>query len=145
MSTSTSYMQGLAALFILIVSLVVQLTFNPYENRMLNIMEATGLLVSTMTLYVGLWTFERDSVSKDRISLVATIIVFVINIAFLVMVARVMGATAVRRVKKKLGFAPKEIEASGGIEITAPMSVRVESENIARTNYTVVTNPMNVA
>ena len=41
MATSTSYMQGLSALFILLVSLILQLAFNPYENTALNIMEAT--------------------------------------------------------------------------------------------------------
>ena len=126
MATATSYMQGLAALFILSVSLVLQLSFDPYENWTLNAMEASALLVSTVTLYVGLWTFEKDSASSDNISLVATVVIFFINIVYLVVVVRIMAPAAVLRVKKKLGLVPKGINAPAEIELTVPVSVVVD-------------------
>ena len=85
------------------------------------------MLVSTFTLYVGLWTFETESASRDQINLVATVVIFTINIGFVVMVARVMGGALVRKVKEKLGIAPKELEPSHGIELVRTPTSGVHS------------------
>ena len=112
-------MQGLAALFILLVSLILQSSFNPYENTALNVMETSGLLVSTFTLYVGLWTFEEDSASTDNIRTLATVIIFLINIVFLLGVGRIIVSKKISELMKKLGFRPKEIEAKSEVELGA--------------------------
>ena len=59
MATSSPYMQGLSATFILGTSLVLHQTISPYEDQELDRLEGCGLVTSTLTLYLGLWRLEK--------------------------------------------------------------------------------------
>ena len=57
LSRSDAYVQGLAALFVLIISYAIQNFLNPYETNDydLNTLESTALLVSLFSIYLGMW------------------------------------------------------------------------------------------
>ncbi len=77
---SSQYQQGLLATLVISVSLYIQLKLEPYENDVLNGIEALGLVVGVLSLYLGLWTFRRHPV----IDLIVTVLVFVINGGWLI-------------------------------------------------------------
>ena len=84
LASSSSYSQGLTAIFILSVSLVLQLSCNPYQDTSLNKLEALGLGCGTLTLFFGLWTFERESAFTEEIGLGASVVIFFINGVWLI-------------------------------------------------------------
>ncbi len=79
--SDASYEQGLAASILFIISLVMHLHYLPYADNTLNRIEGFGLIVSTTTLYLGLWTFSKTMSSGSQ--LFVTIIVLLVNIMWL--------------------------------------------------------------
>ena len=52
--------QALTVMFLLIISLVIQLKCNPYIGDKLNSMEVRSILVSAVTIYCGLYYLTGD-------------------------------------------------------------------------------------
>ena len=74
---SSQYQQGLLATLVISVALYIQLKLEPYEGADLNGVESMGLVVSVMSLYLGLWTFYgKESYVIDT---TVTVLVFGIN------------------------------------------------------------------
>ena len=76
--SDANYKQGLAALFLLITSLVMHVHYVPYADNNLNRIEGFGLVVSTSTLYLGLWTFSKNM--SEASQMFVTVSVLTINI-----------------------------------------------------------------
>jgi hypothetical protein len=76
--SDANYKQGLAALFLLIISLVMNVHYLPYVDDNLNRIEGLGLVVSTSTLYLGLWTFSKTISESSQ--MFVTVSVLTINI-----------------------------------------------------------------
>ena len=79
LASSSAYLQGLVAIFILSTSLFLQLKCDPYQDKSLNALEAFGLTCGVLTLYVGLWTFEQESSFTKEIGLAASGVIFFTN------------------------------------------------------------------
>ena len=79
--SDASYEQGLTASFLFIISLVMHVHYLPYADNNLNRIEGFGLIVSTTTLYLGLWTFSKSI--SDGSQMFVTIIVLTVNIMWL--------------------------------------------------------------
>ena len=73
--------QALTVLILLIISLVMQLNFSPYSGKELNTMEVRSILVSTVTIYCGLYYLTGDLDYVSRV--IFFIIIVVANIYFL--------------------------------------------------------------
>jgi hypothetical protein len=74
---SSQYQQGLLATLVISVALYIQLKLEPFEGDDLNGVESMGLVVSVMSLYLGLWTFYgKENYVVDTI---VTVLVFGIN------------------------------------------------------------------
>jgi hypothetical protein len=74
---STQYQQGLLATLVVSVALYIQLKLEPFEGDELNGVESMGLVVSVVSLYLGLWTFYgKESYMIDTI---ITVLIFGIN------------------------------------------------------------------
>ena len=101
MASSTPFMQGLSAVFIVTMALIVQTTYNPYESDTLNRLEAFGLLCGAMTLYLGLWTFEEESESHTTIGVVATVLIFSVNICWFVLAGYIVFGKVVNDARRK--------------------------------------------
>ena len=125
-------MQGLTAVFIVTMALIVQMAYNPYDNDSLNKLEGFGLFSGAMTLYLGLWTFEEDSESKTLIAIFATVLIFAVNISWGLLVLSVGFEKGINDVKRKCKFCtkkrsvrrPESVHASGEVD----MRRKVESE-----------------
>ena len=74
---SSQYQQGLLATLVISVALYIQLKLEPYEGADLNGVESMGLVVSVMSLYLGLWTFYGKV--NYVIDTIVTVLVFGIN------------------------------------------------------------------
>jgi hypothetical protein len=59
----------------------MHLQYLPYADNNLNRIEGFGLIVSTTTLYLGLWTFSKSI--SDGSQMFVTIIVLTVNIMWL--------------------------------------------------------------
>ena len=75
-TTDGCYQQGLAALLVFLCSTGIHAIFHPYVNQEVNHLETVGLVVSMMTLYLGLWTF---SITSQFSVIFASILIFIIN------------------------------------------------------------------
>ena len=132
MATSSAYMQGLSALFILLASLIFQLSVNPYEDEELNRLESYGLMAGCFTLYLGLWTFEKETDFQQEINMTATVLIFAVNIAWGLVAAKAMSKRIEEVGKKALGTLSKlccskeaterdvTVSATGDIEHVSP-------------------------
>ncbi len=75
---SSQYQQVLMATLVISVTLyVIQLKLQPYEGADLNGVESMGLVVSVISLYLGLWTFYGKE--NYVIDITVTVLVFGIN------------------------------------------------------------------
>jgi hypothetical protein len=75
---SSQYQQGLLATLVISVALYVQLKLEPFEGDDLNGVESMGLVVSVVSLYLGLWTFY-GSKDNDVVDTIITVLIFGIN------------------------------------------------------------------
>ena len=102
LSTTDTYIQGLAALFVVTIAFALQAIYRPYETSGggsseekengeerrddLNSLETRGLLVSLMTIYLGMWTFASKSAVNEGTEWTVTISVFVLNITWMLFI-----------------------------------------------------------
>ncbi len=85
-----NYQQGLSALLVFLCSTALHFTFLPYEVKELNYLEGVGLVVSMMTLYLGLWTF---SISWSLSSVLVSALIFIINSLWILCVMIVISSS----------------------------------------------------
>ena len=69
---------------------------SPYQDTALNYLEGLGLMVSMMTLYLGVWTFSASGASQIFIS----ILIFILNGVWLLCVTGIVFASFGNKVKK---------------------------------------------
>ena len=82
LSTAEPYIQGLSAVFVLNIALILQIAVKPYEVGHvdaqakfswseclddLNVLEALGLGVGNLTLFLGLWTFAANTSPSSQL------------------------------------------------------------------------------
>lgn len=92
-----NYQQGLAALLVFLTSTAFHFACLPYEVKELNYLEGLGLVVSMMTLYLGLWTF---TITWTWPSIIVSVLIFLINIIWLLAVLVVLSSSFASKVKK---------------------------------------------
>ena len=135
LSTLSPYMQGLSAMMILGISLVVQLIFRPYEDDELNTLEASGLGAGVASIFFCLWTYETEYRHMTFIVTLATVLIFAVNGVWLAVALHAMSKKAEhvldrlqRLLQKCSGFgvpgAAEEVGAAGDVELTEPGSDR---------------------
>ncbi len=89
--------QGLVALFILQCLLGLQLQVQPYVDDDINQLETFALLVSTLSVYLGLWTFITINLEWQQ-NLIAFTVLF-LNFAFGVLFMANLTKGGVRKLK----------------------------------------------
>ena len=101
---SSQYQQGLLATLVISVALYIQLKLEPYEGADLNGVESMGLVVSVMSLYLGLWTFYGKE--NYVIDTTVTVLVFGINGCWFlyILVSLFKEYKVVKYLKSILGF-----------------------------------------
>ncbi len=62
---------------------------SPYQDTALNYLEGLGLMVSMMSLYLGVWTFSASGASQIFIS----VLIFILNGIWLLCVAGILFAS----------------------------------------------------
>ncbi len=75
---SSQYQQGLLATLVISIALYIQLKLEPFEDDVFNGVESMGLVVSVMSLYLGLWTFYGNE-ENYVLDTVITVLIFGIN------------------------------------------------------------------
>ncbi len=70
--------------------------FSPYQDTALNYLEGLGLMVSMMTLYLGIWTFSASGASQIFIS----VLIIILNGVWLLCVSGVLFASFGNKVKR---------------------------------------------
>ena len=127
-----NYQQGLAALLVFLTSTALHFACLPYEVKELNYLEGGGLVVSMMTLYLGLWTF---SITWALSSIIISVLIFLINIIWLLCVLAVLSSSFGSKVqmivtKLRNSFITKGIEeGKAGMKNTEDVIVNVESSH----------------
>lgn len=96
-SLDGNYQQGLAALLVFLCSTGLHFMYLPYVDQELNYLEALGLIVSMMTLYLGLWTF---TITSDVSIVTASVLIFIINIMWLLCVMGVLFSSFGKTLKR---------------------------------------------
>jgi hypothetical protein len=96
-TTDGNYQQGLAALLVFLCSNGLHFFFQPYANEELNYLEGLGLIVSMMTLYLGLWTF---AITSDFAVNLASVFIFIINGSWLFCVMAIFFSSFRTKVTK---------------------------------------------
>jgi hypothetical protein len=101
--------QTYAAIFLVFLLALAQAMKRPFASRRLNRLELTALVASFVTFEAGL--FLSTDESTDAVRVIATMAIFVANIAFLVAVVLVVGRTMckrqVRRRRRRVNTRPK--------------------------------------
>jgi hypothetical protein len=121
LDSSTSdgnYQQGLAALLVFLCSTALHFACLPYEVKELNYLEGVGLVVSMMTLYLGLWTFTTTWTWS---SIIVSVLIFLINIIWLLCVLVVLSSAFGSKVKMIVTKLTSCFSKRGGVEGKAGM------------------------
>jgi hypothetical protein len=104
-SLDGNYQQGLAALLVFLCFTGLHFIYFPYIDKELNYLEAQGLIVSMMTLYLGLWTFSiTNDVSNDIRIITASVLIFFINFVWIFCVFGVILSSFRNTLKKVKDF-----------------------------------------
>ena len=111
-SDEAPYQQGLAALFVFIVCGTLHVMLSPYQDTALNYLEGLGLMVSMMTLYLGVWTFSASGASQIFIS----ILIFILNGIWLLCVTGILFASFGNKVKKVFDWIGNKICKRGKVD-----------------------------
>ncbi len=98
-TTSGNSQQGLAALLVFLCSTGLHFMFQPYDDIELNYLEGLGLVVSMLTLYLGLWTF---SITNNAASILVSVLIYIINGIWLLCVSIVIFSSFGSKVKRFL-------------------------------------------
>ncbi len=105
-SIDGNYQQGLAALLVFLCSTGLHFISLPYVSEELNYLEGVGLIVSMMTLYLGLWTF---SISSDAASVIASVLIFSINGVWILCVLAVLFTSFGNKAKWVAGLVMRKV------------------------------------
>ena len=85
---------------------------SPYQDTALNYLEGLGLMVSMMTLYLGVWTFSASGASQIFIS----ILIFILNGIWLLCVTGIVFASFGNKVKKVFDWIGSKICKRGKVD-----------------------------
>jgi hypothetical protein len=121
------YRQGMAALFIMGVSLCVHLSVYPYRDLQINRLETLGLTVSALTLYGGMLTF--DNAANQTIKEFISALVVLMNLMWLLFVLRIMysGFKVQEKLEKYCSCCKKK---KSSVKVIKVMSNPVNAENL---------------
>ena len=92
-----SYKQGLLACFIMFSSLLLQISGKPYEDDWMNSVDIFGLLVSNLSIYLGLVTYS-DLGALSQILL--TIIVVTFNVVWAIFTLTILSTSVKEKVAR---------------------------------------------
>ena len=92
---NSTFFQGLVALIIVNVSLIVQVYIRPYDEKTLNIADELGLIVGNITIFLGLVSFDNQQIP----TLVASVGIFLVNGLWFVFIGYLLWNGVSKKVK----------------------------------------------
>ena len=106
-------LQGVLALGVLIVALVLQIVVRPYKYDRLNDLEGTSLVVTMITLYSGL-VFEEDNTNVGGRA-VMSVVVLILNIGLVVILLFEIYMNLNKYCEAKIEHYKGEVPTFGGL------------------------------
>jgi hypothetical protein len=113
-STISVNIQALGVLFVLILSLYMQMRTRPYTTKILNIMEGRGILSASVTIYCGLFYLTNDLDESTKIFFFALIVS--VNFYFLSYWLYHFCMNAWVMVRNKVGYLRRRFDHEDGYE-----------------------------
>ena len=95
---NTPHIQSLLGLLVVIISFILHITVQPFENTILNIAEFASLLTSCITFYLGQFTYSTD---ENTIHQYISIAALIVNISFLMYMIQLFYISYKLKKKKK--------------------------------------------
>ena len=113
-TTVSVSVQALGALLILILSIYMQMRTRPFTHKILNIMEARGILAATVTIYCGL--FYLTNALDEATKYFFFIAIVAVNFYFISYWLYHLTKTGWLIITKKFGFLRRKFDHDDGYE-----------------------------